>query len=200
MINLENLKYDGRQRNYQNGLTFYFTKHGQVLNFLIDVIGDRKRKIKVTMEPDINHGRAHVHINGHGASFAVDNGELIAGNCDAQTRKMMKNWIARHREDLLQLWETIKRGESYQPAVERIRREKTFDEFGFRGDEPRCKTVIDDVVIWHNDDLLLERDNEGKVLVIGDGDMYVAFPKDYPDGHIKIESLNGDLQVKRKGK
>ena len=121
MIDPRNLKYDGRQRNHQNGLIFYFTRQGHVLSFLIDVIGDRKRKIKVTMHPDINHGRAHVHIDEHGASFAVDNGELIVGNCDSKTRKMMKNWIARHREDLLQLWDTIKKGERYQPVVERIK-------------------------------------------------------------------------------
>lgn len=80
MINTRTIKYDGRQRNHQNGLTFYFTRQGQVLNFLIDFIGDRKRKVKVTMHADVNHGRPHVHIGDHGASFAVDNGELLVGN------------------------------------------------------------------------------------------------------------------------
>lgn len=103
MIDIGNLKYDGRQRNHQNGLTFYFTKKCQMLSFLIDVVDDKKRKIKVTMHPDINHDRPHVHINEHGASFAVDTGELLAGNCDNNTRRLIENWIARHRDDLNQL-------------------------------------------------------------------------------------------------
>lgn len=197
MIDPRSLKYDGRQRNHLNGLTFYFTRQGHVLIFLIDVIGDKKRKIKVTIHPDINHGRAHVHIDEHGASFAVDNGELLAGNCDANTRKLMENWIARHRGDLLQLWDIIKRGGEYQPAVERIRHKKTFDDFGFRGDEPRYKSVIDGVIVWHNENLLVERDEEGKVLAMGEGDLYVVIPEDYPDGHITIVPLEGDLQVRR---
>jgi len=93
MINTRTIKYDGRQRNHQNGLTFYFTRQGQVLNFLIDIIGDRKRKVKVTMHADMNHGRPHVHIGDHEASFAVDSGELIVGNCDAKTRKLMKTGL-----------------------------------------------------------------------------------------------------------
>jgi len=80
MIDIRFLKYDGLQRNYQNGLTFYFTRQGYVLNFLIDVVGDRKRIIKVTMHPDSNHIRAHVHLDGHSASFAVDNVEMVQVN------------------------------------------------------------------------------------------------------------------------
>ena len=45
MIDIGNLKYDGRQRNHQNGLTFYFTRKCQMLSFLIDVVDDKKRKI-----------------------------------------------------------------------------------------------------------------------------------------------------------
>lgn len=198
MIDFQNLKYDGRQRNHQNGLTFYFTRQGQVLNFLIVVIGDRKRKIKVTMHPDINHGRAHVHINEHGASFAVDNGELLAGTADPKTRRMVGNWIARHREDLLQLWDVIKRGEKHQPFVEKIKREKSIEEFRFEGAEPRYKTKIDGVVIWHNVELLVERMDDGRLLVVGVGDLYVAFPDDYPEDYITIESLSGDVQVWRR--
>lgn len=197
MIDTRNLNFDGRRRNHQNGLTFYFAKRGHVLSFLIDVIGDKKRKIKVTMHPDSNHGRAHVHINEHGASFAVDTGELLAGECDHQTRKMMKDWILRHQKDLLQLWNIIKRGERYQPAVEKIRYEKSFEEFGFSGNEPLYKTEIDKVVIWHNEELLVERDDDGIILVVGVGDMYVVFPKDYPEEHIRIEALSGDIKVRR---
>lgn len=197
MIDLNYLKYDGRQRNHQNGLTFYFSRNAQVLNFLIDVIGDRKRKIRVTMYPDISHGRAHVHINEHGASFAVDNGELLAGNADPKTCKMMGNWIDRHRGDLLQLWDLIKRGEVYEPVVEKIKREKTFQEFGFGGAEPRRKTTIDGVVIWHDDELLVEHMDDGRLLVVGTEDMYVVLPEGYPVDFISIESLSGSIIFRR---
>lgn len=174
MIDIGNLKYDGRQRNHQNGLTFYFTKKCLMLSFLIDVVDDKKRKIKVTMHPDINHDRPHVHINEHGASFAVDTGELLAGNCDNNTRRLIENWIARHRDDLNQLWNIIKRGGIYKPAVIKIRRDKSYEECGFTGREPRNKTIFDGIVIWHNDELLKEHQNNGSVLVIGAGDMFVC--------------------------
>lgn len=194
MINTRTIKYDGRQRNHQNGLTFYFTRQGQVLNFLIDIIGDRKRKVKVTMHADMNHGRPHVHIGDHEASFAVDSGELIVGNCDAKTRKLMKNWIARHKEDLLQLWDTIKRGERYQPIVQRINQEMSFDSFDFTGVEPQYRTEIDGAVIWHDEKLLVERQDDGRLLVIGAGDIYVGVPEDYPEDHTTFVSVDGEVQ------
>lgn len=58
MIDVRSLKIGGRQLNRQNGLVFYFTGHGHVVSFLIDVIKDKKRQIRVTMEPDVNHEEA----------------------------------------------------------------------------------------------------------------------------------------------
>lgn len=194
MINTRTIKYDGRQRNHQNGLTFYFTRQGQVLNFLIDFIGDRKRKVKVTMHADVNHGRPHVHIGDHDASFAVDNGELLVGNCDAKTRKLMKNWIVRHKEDLLQLWDTIKRGERYQSIVQRISRDKSFEAFGFSGVEPQYRTEIDGTVIWQKEELLVEHEEDGRVLVIGTGDIYVGIREDYPEDFITVVSIDGKVK------
>lgn len=194
MIELSNLKYDGRQRNHQNGLTFYFTKQCHVVSFLIDTVSDKKRKIKVTMHPDINHGRPHIHINEHDASFAVDTGELLAGNCDNSTRRLIENWIFRHRDDLNQLWDIVKRGGNYEPAVEEIRRDKGYEECGFKGMVPRFKTIIDRIVIWHNDELLKECQNNGSVLVIGTGDMFVCIPKGYTN--YTCDSLDGSVQVK----
>ena len=196
MIDTQNLKYDGRQRNYQNGLTFYFTRHGQILYFLIDVIGDRKKKVKITMHADVNHGRPHVHIGDHEASFALDNGELLVGNCDAKTCKLVKNWIARHKEDLLQLWDTIKRGERYQPVVQRIKQEISFEAFDSAGVEPQFRTEIDGTEIWHDEELLVERQDDGKIIVIGTGDIFVGVPTSYPGDYITIVSLDGDVQRK----
>lgn len=63
--------------------------------------------------------------------------------------------------------------------------------------EPQYKAIIDGVVIWHNDKLLMERQNDASVLIIGLGDMFVYFPADYSDDYIIIESLDGTVQIKR---
>lgn len=198
MIDVRNMKYDGRQRNHQNGLTFYFTRHAQVLSFLIDVVGDKKRKVKVTMHPDINHDRPHIHINEHEASFAVDTGKLLVGECDNKTRKLIEDWIVRHREDLQQLWNIVKRGEAYRPLIKRIKSDKDFNEFGYKDREPQNKTVIDGVAIWYNDDILVERNDNGRVLVVGADDIFVVLPAAY-DCHIDFESLDGDVHIRRIG-
>lgn len=111
MINSGNLRFNGKL-NYQNGLLFYFSNQGHVVSFLISTIGDRKRKVKVTMHSDVNQERAHVHINNHGASIAIDTCEVLAGDCDNRTRRTIGDWINKNREDLLDLWEIVKSGQS----------------------------------------------------------------------------------------
>lgn len=195
MINTNNLIYDGRKRNYQNGLTFSIDKRGTFFSFLVDVVGDRKRTVRVTMHPDVNHARPHVHINEHGASFAIDNGELLAGACDNKTRKLIEDWIARHREDLQQLWDIIKRGERYEPAVKKIKQNRSFEDYGFGVEEPKHKTVICGVTIWHDDDILVE-DTPSKTIIIGTGNIYVALSEGFDADFMDISSLDGDVQKK----
>ena len=104
MIDIRKLKFNGKL-NYQNGLSFYYKDHGRFISFYIDDIRVRRRKIKVTMQPDPNHGRAHVHLDNreyHDASFAVDTGEMLEGNCDRETQGIVKDWIRKHRRDLQQ--------------------------------------------------------------------------------------------------
>lgn len=52
-------------------------------------------------------------------------------------------------------------------------------------------------MIWHNDEPLIERDDDGRLVVIGTGDMYVALPEDYPEEQIAIDNIDGDVQVRR---
>ena len=54
MIDIRKLKLNGKF-NYQNGLSFYYKDHGRFISFYIDDIPVRRRKIKVTMQPDSNH-------------------------------------------------------------------------------------------------------------------------------------------------
>ena len=196
MINTNNLIYDGRVWNYQNGLTFSINNRGTCFSFLVAVVGDKKRTVRVTMHPDVNHARPHVHINEHGASFAIDNGELLAGACDNKTRKLIEDWIARHREDLEQLWDIVKRGERYESAVKRIKQNRSFEDYGFGVKEPKHKTVISGVTIWHDDDILVE-DILSKTIIIGTGNIYVALPESFDADFMDISSLDGDVHKKK---
>ena len=153
MIDVKRLRFDGKW-NYQEGLSFYFSEHGRAISFLIKKIRNRKGWTQVTMQPDVNHERPHVHIDKHGASFAIDTGELLAGDCDGKTRTMVQEWINRHRKVLKELWDIAKSGRDYQPYVEKIRDDVDFEEMNFKDDKPECKTIIGHVVIWHNGEII----------------------------------------------
>ena len=72
MIDIRKLKVNGKF-NYQNGLSFYYKDHGRFISFYIDDIPVRRRKIKVTMQPDSNHV-----LPGDGSCFAEKGIELQA--------------------------------------------------------------------------------------------------------------------------
>lgn len=126
MIVVKKLRYKGKL-NYQNGLSFYFKAQGRVISFYVANVYDKKKKLKVTMQPDPNHKRAHVHIDKHDASFAIDTGELLAGQCDNKTCGMVGEWINKHRQDLLELWDIAKKGADYKPMVEKIQGKQNID-------------------------------------------------------------------------
>lgn len=184
MIDIGRISFNDGEWNYQNGLVFSFEEHGRIISFLIDVIGDRKRRVKVTMHPDINHERPHVHIDRHDASFAIDSGELLAGECDRRTCIIVGMWIERHREDLNDLWDIAKRGDDYRPLVERLK-------YDF-------KTVIDSVVIWYNGKLSTERNEDGSIAVVGFGDMLVDLPSGFQKSRMTFESRGGEVKYRDK--
>lgn len=196
MIDIRRLRFDGKF-NYQSGLRFYFTRHGHVVSFLVQEIGDRKRKIRVRMEPDVNHERPHVHIDEHGASFDVKTGELMEGKCDARTQHTMREWILRHRKDLLELWDIVKRGRDYRPHVKRIQEDKDFADYGFKGEEPENYIAIDGVKIWYDGELIQEVDAKNVRHIATEGNMYVVLPEGYQEGSMTFESVNGKVMVKR---
>ena len=59
-----------------------------------------------------NHGRPHVHVDDHDASFAIDDGSLLCGECDNQTTKAVQGWIEKNRETLNELWDALQKGEN----------------------------------------------------------------------------------------
>lgn len=195
MFDIRRLRFDGKF-NYQNGLRFYFSRHGHVISFLVQEIGDRRRKIRVRMEPNVNHERPHMHIDEHNASFDVNTGELMEGECDVQTRQAVQNWILRHKGDLLELWDIAKAGIDYRPYVRRIREGKDFTDFGFKGKKPDTCTIIERVKIWYEGKLIQEVDYDNVNHVISEGDMFVGLPEEFLEGRMIFESLNGKVQIK----
>ena len=84
----------------------------------------RKLNMKFRMEPD-NHQRPHVHIQygkeNHKASYAVNNGELLAGNLPTYQEKVVVNWISNHSDILNKLWITLKHGENHKSFIEQLK-------------------------------------------------------------------------------
>lgn len=196
MIDIRKIRFDG-SLNHHNGLTFYCSNRGRSFCFLIVVIGDRKRRVRVTMQPDINHVRPHVHIDRHRVSFAIDTGELLAGNCDGRTCRVMKDWIGRHRNDLNELWDAAKRGDEIAPLVNQIKKKKSFEEFGFKGVKPRNQTFAYGMYIWHEEEIVLERTVDGSITIVGDGNIYVGLPEDFPKDKLNAQSLSGRVLVSK---
>lgn len=195
MIDIRRIRFDGKL-NYQEGLNFYFSKAGHIVSFLIREIGDRKRIIRVSMHPDTNHERPHVHIGEHEASFDIKTGKLLAGRCDPKRTRILEAWIEKHKDDLLQLWDIAKKGKDYRPIVKKIRLDKEFNEYNFKGVEPEKCIIIDRVKIWYNGELVQEKDdNEIIKKVISEGDMCVVLPTDLEDNRIIYKSINGNVQT-----
>lgn len=196
MIDFGKIRFDG-DLNVQNGLRFYVSSRPRIVSFLIETIGVRKRKLSVTILQEPNHNRPHVHLDGHNASFAIDNGELLAGRCDSLTQSIIRRWIRRHRSDLLQLWKYVQKGEDYYPTLKAIREDKDFEDFGFTGEEPKYKRVINGVLIWHNDELTIVEQEDGTTKVVCDGNLYVGVPYGVEDERITFESREGKVMVKK---
>jgi hypothetical protein len=70
--------------------------------------------IRIRMDGNRNHKRPHVHIDYkeeyHSASYAIDNGERLAGNLGTQYDHSVRRWIAGSRPKLTELWLTIQAG------------------------------------------------------------------------------------------
>ncbi|MET0637830.1 MAG: DUF4160 domain-containing protein [Chitinophagaceae bacterium] len=83
----------------------------------------KKSDLKFRMEPD-HHQRAHIHIQygkeSHKATFAIDTGELLAGDLPAYQQRVATKWISDHSEPLNRLWTTLKQGENHGPIISEL--------------------------------------------------------------------------------
>lgn len=125
MIDHSKLKYDGKT-NSINGIRYRYSSVSNSLSFygisfLVASVPSKRKFVKVTMHADVNHERAHIHVGDHDASFAIDDGSLLVGQCDSKVQADVERWIRNHREDLLELWDTIKDGRPRDEIIERIR-------------------------------------------------------------------------------
>jgi len=196
MIDFSKIRFDG-ELNVQNGLSFYVSSRPRIVSLLIETIGDRKRRYCVIIHQESNHGRPHVHLDGHEASFAIDNGELLAGHCDRLTEATIGGWIRRHRSDLLQLWKYVQEGGDYHSILKAIRKDKDFEDFGFKAKVPKYKREINGVLIWCNEELTIDEQEDGITKVVCEGNLYVGVPYGVEDGGITFESREGKVMVKR---
>jgi hypothetical protein len=82
--------------------------------------------IKVRIDGDKTHQRPHVHVdygeNHHAASFAIDNGERLAGKLNQKYDKPAREWIGRNKRNLLKAWHAITSGQKTDKIVAQLRR------------------------------------------------------------------------------
>lgn len=63
---------------------------------------------------DHNPPHFHAHYQGSRALIAIDSGEIIAGSMPAGARRILREWTARHRSELLANWERAKLQEPFE--------------------------------------------------------------------------------------
>jgi hypothetical protein len=75
-----------------------------IIKFLIVEL----QPMKIKMDGDLNHKRPHLHIDYgrefHTASYAIDNGERLAGRLATKYDREVKDWIFANKAKLLEAW------------------------------------------------------------------------------------------------
>jgi hypothetical protein len=62
-------------------------------------------KLKVQMfYGDHNPPHVHVYGGGHAALIRIEDGEFLAGGLPPRLRRRVIDWIAEHRDDLVDIW------------------------------------------------------------------------------------------------
>jgi len=194
-VDISKIKYDG-SLNSIDGLFFYYSRGNGTFCFLIQTIGGR-RKIKIEMQPDINHQRPHIHIENHKASFAIDNGEILCGKCrNSREEKVIRQWISDHRHDLIQLWNVVSSGQDRADSINTLRSRWQYGGVFFNGEKPAHTTKIGDIIIWHDSELSDPFDVYGKKIYKSKGNICVFIPS---NSNLDFEFISeeGQVQVQR---
>ena len=84
----------------------------------LELLLKKHKLLKIKMDGNRNHERPHLHLdyhrNKHMASYAIDNGDLLAGN--GMYSSVVRPWIAKHHVKLTQVWDGI-RGSGADPVI-----------------------------------------------------------------------------------
>ena len=76
--------------------------------------------VKVKMYQE-NHNKPHIHIDigkrYHVASIAIEDQEVLAGSIKPKHKKVINQWIDRNKENLLIIWENVKKGQNYDLSI-----------------------------------------------------------------------------------
>jgi hypothetical protein len=80
---------------------------------LLEVLLKKMLPLEFRMEPD-NHA-PHIHINygkeKHKASYRINDGVRVAGDLDNKYDKIVKDWIAKNKTTLQEIWTAMKAGD-----------------------------------------------------------------------------------------
>ena len=89
----------------------------------LEVLLKEHRLLRLKMDGNLNHARAHLHIDYHRtrhlASYAIDNGELLAG--DGTYNGVVQPWIEQHRAELMRVWKGIRTAEVDDAVVGQLK-------------------------------------------------------------------------------
>ena len=84
-----------------------------------------KQNIRLKIDGNGNHARPHLHVDYgrlyHSASYALDNGERLAGNLQRKYDKAVTRWIDEHRDKLLHVWRGVRDGTNVDQAVSELK-------------------------------------------------------------------------------
>jgi Domain of unknown function (DUF4160) len=93
-----------------------------------DIAGKRVKTLKgirIRMDGSKNHKRPHVHVDYgkeyHTASYAIDNGERIAGELEGKYDGEVSIWIAKCRPQLLRAWKLTQAGQNADVVICELR-------------------------------------------------------------------------------
>jgi hypothetical protein len=83
------------------------------------------KAIRIRMDGSKNHKRPHVHVDYgkeyHTASYAIDNGERIAGELERKYDGEVCIWIAKCRPQLLRAWKLTQAGQNADVVICELR-------------------------------------------------------------------------------
>jgi len=81
--------------------------------------------IRIRMDGSKNHKRPHVHVDYgkeyHTASYAIDNGERIAGELERRYDGEVCIWITKCRPQLLRAWKLTQAGQNADVVICELR-------------------------------------------------------------------------------